>query len=452
MSRFVVLGGCGAVGRVVVRTLAAFGSCEEVVLADLDVDTASSLAAALTAKAKVTASKVDASDVASVRAAVRSAVVAVNCVGPFYKFARPVLQACIDERVDYVDICDDVDATLELLNMDADVKVAGIRALIGMGNSPGLTNILGRVASDIFLDEVESIDVSHCHGGEEFEGAGVVAHRLHGMGMDIPMYLDGELRNVHFFEKDGIDLQGDVDFYSIGKERVFPYPHPEQITMPQHIRCRRVTNRGTVLPQQYFHLTTEVARASLSGTGPLILGKEEVPRDDAIPWLLRQRDRLLRVLNFGSQKGCMRVAVSGTCGGARADYIFSVASIDGQGALGEGTGIPAACGAILMQQGRASGPGVLPPEAAVRPLDFLNVIEKVLAMEKKRPNGKRFEGLVVQRVRTDGSLVKFRLTKSLIAWCIVTKRLRQTSLLLRLGVSGIAVAVMAGLAWRCGLL
>jgi saccharopine dehydrogenase (NAD+, L-lysine-forming) len=41
-------------------------------------------------------------------------------------------------------------------------------------------------------------------------------------------------------------------------------------------------------------------------------------------------------------------------------------------ALGEGTGIPAAIGALLMLEGRVDGPGIRPPEAAVHPDDFLD--------------------------------------------------------------------------------
>ena len=399
MSTVVVLGGSGAVGRVAVRTLAAFGSCERVVLADIDLARAREVQADLGDGVDVV--HVDAGDVASVRSAVRGAVVALNCTGPFYRFARPVLQGCIDEGVDYVDVCDDVDATLDLLSMDTQVKDAGVKALIGMGNSPGITNLLGRLAADMLLQETWSIDIFHAHGGEAFEGPGVVAHRLHGMSMDIPMFLEGEQRTVRFFEPDGMALRERVDFHLIGSDiPVYPYPHPEQITMPQHIACQQVTNRGTVLPDAYFELTTEVARLGLTSLEPIAVGGTQVvPRDFAIAWLLQQRDRLLSELDFGSQRGCTRVAVRGLRKGEPTTFVFSLASTDQ--ALGEGTGIPAAMGAILMQRGRVKGPGVLPPEAAIAPLDFLSLVKPVLATTGQQGS---FEGVVVERIRVDGSI------------------------------------------------
>jgi saccharopine dehydrogenase (NAD+, L-lysine-forming) len=399
MSTVVVLGGSGAVGRVAARTLAAFGSCERVIIADIDTERARQVQAELGSDA-VEVVAVDAGDIASVRGVVRGAAVALNCTGPFYRFARPVLQACIDEGVDYVDVCDDVDATLELLGMDEAAKAAGIRALIGMGNSPGITNLLGRLAADMLLDECWSIDIYHAHGGEAFEGPGVVAHRLHGMGMDIPMFLEGELSYVRFFEPAGMALRETVDFHLIGRDvPVYPYPHPEQITMPRHIDCRQVTNRGTVLPDAYFELTTEVARLGLTGQQPIsVAGQPVVPRDFAIAWLLEQRDRLLEELDFGAQRGCTRVAVRGLRKGEPTTFVFSLASTDQ--ALGEGTGIPAAMGAILMQRGKVAGPGVLPPEAAA-PLDFLALVKPVLATTGQQGS---FEGVVVERIRADGSV------------------------------------------------
>jgi saccharopine dehydrogenase (NAD+, L-lysine-forming) len=399
MSSVVVLGGSGAVGRVTAKTLKAFGSFDRVVIADIDTARAAEVQAALGDGVEVVF--VDASQPDSVREVVRGATVAVNCTGPFYRFARPVLQACIDEGVDYVDVCDDVDATLDLLSMDDAVKAAGIRALIGMGNSPGITNLLGRLAADMLLDECWAIDIYHAHGGEDFEGPGVVAHRLHGMSMDIPMFLEGELRQVRFFEPDGLALRETVDFHLIGRDvPVYPYPHPEQITMPRHIACRQVTNRGTVLPDAYFELTTEVARLGLTAQEPLeVAGQSVVPRDFAIAWLLQQRDRLLEELDFGAQRGCTRVAARGLRKGEPTTFVFSLASTDQ--ALGEGTGIPAAMGAILMQRGKVAGPGVLPPEAAITPFDFLSLVKPVLA---HLGEGGSFEGVFVERIRADGSV------------------------------------------------
>jgi saccharopine dehydrogenase (NAD+, L-lysine-forming) len=398
MAAVVVLGGCGAVGSVAARTLAARGEFDRVVIADIDEGGARALAERL-GTGRVSAVRVDAGDEASVRDAVRGAGVVLNCTGPFYRFAGSVLRGVLAARVPYVDVCDDVDATHELLALDEDARRAGIPAVIGMGNSPGITNLLARFAADHLLDEVESVDIYHAHGGEPVEGAGVIAHRFHCLSMDIPMFLDGRLRTVRFFEPEGLALRARVDLPRIGKAvQVYPYPHPEQITLPRHLRLRRVTNRGTVLPDEYYRLTTEVARLGLATREPLdVGGATVVPQDFAIAWLQRERTRLLREAGFGTQRGCVKVAVAGTRQGQARQYVFTLSSESE--ALGEGTGIPAAIGALLLLHGKVRGPGVLPPEAAFDPVDFLALVRPVLRLGDR---GASFDGLVVERIDEDG--------------------------------------------------
>jgi saccharopine dehydrogenase (NAD+, L-lysine-forming) len=134
-----------------------------------------------------------------------------------------------------VDINDDVDATREVLKMDKDAKVANITALIGMGSSPGVTNLLAKFAAENFLDSVESIDLYHAHGGEPLEGPGVIYHRIHSMTIDIPVFVNGRFKTVNFFEDTGRALEEEVEFHKLGKYRVHPYPHPETITLPRSI-------------------------------------------------------------------------------------------------------------------------------------------------------------------------------------------------------------------------
>ena len=124
-----------------------------------------------------------------------------------------------------------------------------------MGSSPGVTNLLALFAADELLDETESIDIFHTHGGEPVEGEGVIAHRFHCMSIDVPMFLDGELTYVKFFGPDGVALQEDVEFKLIGKTRVYPYPHPEQVTIPKYIKEMetRLASENKKAKDYYIH-------------------------------------------------------------------------------------------------------------------------------------------------------------------------------------------------------
>ena len=329
----------------------------------------------------------------------------INCIGPFYKTVRTILGEVIAAKLNYVDVCDDVDVTLDIFKLHDAAKTAGITALIGMGSSPGATNLLAKFAADHLLDETDAIDIFHAHGGELMEGEGVIGHRFHCMSIDIPMFLDGELRYVKFFEADGRALRRTFDFPAIGDNiKVYPYPHPEQVTLPKFIPLKQVTNRGTVLPDEYYTLTKDVCKAGLASREPLMVkGQPVVPYDFAMAYILRERERILRETNFGTQRGCCSVVVTGKKDGKYRQYRFHMASRSE--ALGEGTGIPAAIGAILMQQGKITEKGVLPPEGCVHPVDFIDLITKVMGLDKKdKGSHDAFSGVLVEQVDEDGKI------------------------------------------------
>ncbi|KAA0235295.1 MAG: Lysine 6-dehydrogenase [Acidimicrobiales bacterium] len=375
-GKVVVLGGCGAVGSVAVRTLAKSESVAEVVVADREVAAATELATSL--GPGVSAAQIDASDDMSIRSVIASADAVLNCVGPFYRTVGTVLRNVIAEGVDYVDVCDDVDVTLDILELDSVAREAGVRAVIGMGASPGITNLIAKYIADAFLDTTDSIDIFHTHGGEPVEGPGVVGHRFHCMSIEIPMFIDGQLIHVGYFEPEGIALRQSFDFPGIGDDiPIFPYPHPEQVTLPRTIACRRVTNKGSVLPIEYYELTAEACRLGLdSREAVAVAGRDVVPFDFTVAWLIRERERLLHETGFGSQRGCMSVVVAGSQGGEAHEYRVHMTS--SSQALGEGTGTPAAAGVLLLLAGKVGGPGVLPPEAAVDPSDFLEVMRALM--------------------------------------------------------------------------
>ena len=403
MAKVIVLGGCGAVGRVAVKTLAAQDLFTHVVIGDRDREGAAAVIAEL-GNPKVSAVTLDAADPASIRTAIQGCDLVLNCVGPFYKTVKNIIRTVIEAGINYVDVCDDVDVTLEILDMDADARQAGISALIGMGSSPGATNILARFAAESLLEETDSIDIFHAHGGEPFEGAGVIGHRFHCMSIDIPMFLDGKLRYVKYFEEDGLALRQTFDFPVLGNNiQLYPYPHPEQVTIPKYIKVNQVTNKGTVIPDEYYELTRELCRLGLAGREPVMVGDRPViPAEFATAYIIRERERILQETNFGSQRGCCSVVVKGKKDGQYQEYRFHMAS--GSQALGEGTGIPAAIAVILMQQGKIDRKGVFPPEGGVNPADFIDLISTVMKLGEKKPDDDSFSGVIVESVDAQGTV------------------------------------------------
>ncbi len=403
MAKIAVLGGCGAVGSVAAKAVADQG--HQVVLADRNTTRAAELAAEWGGD-KAVVFELDAFDPASITAAIEGCDVVLNCVGPFYKTVETVLGAVIEAGIDYVDVCDDVDVTDGVLGMDAKAKEAGVTALIGMGSSPGATNLLAKFAHDVLMDSTDSVDIFHAHGGEPFEGPGVIGHRFHCMTIEIPMYLDGELQYVDYFEPGGIALREKFTFPVLGDEvLLYPYPHPEQVTLPNYLNVQRVTNKGTVLPAEYYELTADMCRLGMASRDALdVKGQTVVPYDFAVSHIIRERERILEETNFGSQRGCCSVVVKGLRRGGYREYRFHMASRSQ--ALGEGTGIPAAGGVLLMLAGKIGPAGVHPPEGCVNPVDFIGLVPTLMKLDKSKEDGESFGGIIVEKIDEHGNVEK----------------------------------------------
>ncbi len=378
MGTIVVLGGAGGVGRVAVDALTHIDGVEDVVVADLSEAAAAEVVRSLGSD-KLRPAAVDVSDPEALAELLAGAQVLLNCVGPFYRFGPPTLRAAIRAGVGYVDICDDLDATRALLDMFDDARDAGVTALIGMGNSPGLANIFVKLCADDLLDEVTSADICHIHGGEPEEGAAVLKHRIHAMVNDVPLFVDGEFIAVRQLEESGKAYVREVEFRGVGTYPAYPYPHPETITLPVTFpTLRRATNNGVVYPLSYFEMTQDLVRAGMAAEEEIPVGELRVaPIDVMVALLQHERPALLAADGITGPGGCLRVDVSGTKDGEEHTYICSLTSA-GSGA-GEGTGIPAALGAALHLSGSLGDtPGVHPPEAIVPVDELLNLAGQVV--------------------------------------------------------------------------
>jgi saccharopine dehydrogenase-like NADP-dependent oxidoreductase len=399
MSRLVILGGCGAVGSTAVRSLAITSYYDEYVVADKDIAAARKLAAEL-GEGKVKAFELNADDPQNLRDAIAGASVILNCVGPFYKYGPPILKAAIEAGIDYVDICDDLDATEAMLEMDNAANEAGISALIGMGSSPGMANVLVKFTAETLLDKVDAVDIYHAHGGEDVEGPAVIKHRFHSMEIDIPMFLDGEYKTVRLFEESGRALEEETDFRDVGTYPVYGYPHPETITLPKYIKgIKRVTNLGLVIPVSYAELIKSMVRLGLTSDEPLeVQGEMIVPREFAVAFVISRRDGLLKEAGIDFARGCLKIVIKGEKDGEPSTYVFQMSS-SGMG-MGEGTGIPAAMGAIMMGQGKITLKGAFPPEAAVAPLDMIQLAGEVIKSSGKGDSAP----IYIEQIDKDGKV------------------------------------------------
>jgi saccharopine dehydrogenase-like NADP-dependent oxidoreductase len=151
----IVLGGAGAMGRITVRALTEYDDIDQITLADYSEERAREVASSLQCS-KVSVQQIDVTDEVRLRHLLHGADVVLNAVD--YTFNLSVLRACIHEKVHYADLGGLFHMTRKMMALNAEVAAAGITAIAGMGGTPGITNLLARLAVDR-LDQVDSIRV-----------------------------------------------------------------------------------------------------------------------------------------------------------------------------------------------------------------------------------------------------------------------------------------------------
>lgn len=151
----IVLGGAGAMGRIAVRALTEYQDIDQITIADYNEERAHLVAASLQAS-NIVVKQIDVNDEERLRALLHGADAILNAVE--YVFNLPVLKACIQEKVHYADLGGLFHMTRRLMDLTEEVSAAGITAILGMGGTPGITNVLARAAVDK-LDRVASIKV-----------------------------------------------------------------------------------------------------------------------------------------------------------------------------------------------------------------------------------------------------------------------------------------------------
>ncbi len=359
--RAAVLGGAGVMGSYAVEVLSRGKVFSDVVVADTNEERGRKIC---DGKDNVEFVRMDATDMNSITGIMKNVDVVVNCVGPFYKFASPILKAAIQNGVDYVDICDDYDATEELLGMDEMAKKEGVTCVIGLGASPGITNVAASYASQ-HLSEVESIGVYVTRGIKEEAGGAIPYHMLHCWLGEIPVYIEGERRRARGL----VDGQEWVNFPEpFGMASVYYFGHPETVTLPRYIKgVKNVYCKGTFFPSQFRDILLNLQSLGLLSTEPVMVnGKEIAPLDFLAAYVGKMVGGMAQMPDI-PEGGAVMVKVRGNKDGMPMEYTFS-----GIARMREATATPAAVGGEMIADGKIKMPGVNAPEGCVPAKDFLN--------------------------------------------------------------------------------
>jgi saccharopine dehydrogenase-like NADP-dependent oxidoreductase len=152
------------------------------------------------------------------------ATVVLNATGPFSRYGLTTVQAAIAAGVHYADVNDEVEPIQELFGSDAIDQAAcsaGITAVIGLGISPGLTNILARYGAQQ-MDTVTAVHMALATGPWT-RGRAVWAHRLHVNSGPATIYRDGTWQQVPAMSE-----QEEIIFPLAARSRLGPHSRPSR--------------------------------------------------------------------------------------------------------------------------------------------------------------------------------------------------------------------------------
>lgn len=271
--------------------------------------------------------------------------VIANFAGPYYRTGTAVLDACIDAGCDYLDICDDADATLELLDRGEAASAAGVRALVGMGSSPGVTNVLIRAAYD-YLGGATKVDLSWIVDVADVNDA-ALQHFWH---ICSPIDAEGKRGSVPAW---GAINRRQVAFPEpLGDRWVIELSHPEPITVPRFLGIQEVRNFGGIVPEDALVVNWALSRLG-AGTGAEV----EIGGVTAAGAASSLYARYLEVRDETEYLGGGLVV--DVRNGGEGLRFASADKIN----MEESTGVPAAAGIALMLEGHPEEVGVLAPES-----------------------------------------------------------------------------------------
>lgn len=358
--KILVLGGCGAMGTEATRDLALHSDFESVTVADVDLGRAQQLADELGERTH--ARQVDVGDQNGLVQLFGDYDLVLNCTN--YTFGMVVTEAAIAARRSLLDL-GGLYNTPKQLAMSDQAKEAGVTVVLGMGATPGVTNLMARAGS-AHMEVVHEVHVHFATYRPIAPSPGLLMTVLDEFSPETTRfyYERGEMIETPPFHG-----EKKVRFAApVGEVSTWFVPHSETHTLPRFFPgIERVDVRGTWCPEimtalrHYGEVGLLSTTPGPSGTAPrdilrdVFLGRPEWPELDE--WAF-----LVNVEVMGRREDCEVVATYNLSHAPVAEWGYS--------ATARVTGIPAAIGAQRLARGEVSGKGVMGPEAAFEPWPF----------------------------------------------------------------------------------
>jgi len=238
-----VLGASGQIGAYTVQDLIEFCGEKDVIASSRKMGNVKKAMDDLKLSRKVKMMELDANETAKVLDTIKKEKVesVINCA--WYQTNLGVMDACLRGSATYTDLGGFFDTCLKQIDLHKKWKDAGINATIGLGSTPGMTNVAGAAGAKR-LDKVDAIDIVCAWGNTlPVKEAGWPGYSIRTVldefTQESTQWIDGR------YQKQRI-LGGETDVIMpdpIGKVKAYYIKHSEPATMGKYLKSNRVTFR-----------------------------------------------------------------------------------------------------------------------------------------------------------------------------------------------------------------
>ena len=290
----------------------------------------------------------DLSDRQAVRAAIAEHHLVIHCAGPFSYRDAHVLETCITQGVNYLDVADNPRYVREALQLRQAAAAQGVTAIVSTGVFPGISNSMVRQGVEQ-LDEAVSVHLSYVVAGSG--GAGVTVMRTTFLELQhtFSAWLNGAWQTVKpYSQREAVVFP--APYHRCG---VYWFNTVEAMTLPASFPLKTVVTKFGSVPDVYNQLTWLMAHW---------LPKRWLHQPDTIEFLADVSYRMTAVSDRFSGIGiAMRVDIDGINDHAPTRYTATFLHPDTAAAAGMGTGSVAQ----FLLSGELHMPGVWPVEKAL---------------------------------------------------------------------------------------
>ena len=278
----------------------------------------------------------------------------------------PLMDACLKTGVDYLDTANYEprdEAKFEYKWQWAyreRYEQAGIMALLGSGFDPGVTNVFCAYARDHVFDEIETIDILDCNGGD------------HGHAFATNFNPEINIREItqrgRYWEKgawkeiDAMSQSRVFDFPAVGERTAYLLYHEELESLVQHIPGLQRIRFWMTFGEEYIKHLTVLQNVGMTSIEPVEFQGQKIIPLEFLKALLPDPASLAENYTGKTSIGCL---IEGVKDGKRKSvFIYNVCDhaetyreVRSQ-AVSYTTGVPATVGAEMMLSGAWKKPGV----------------------------------------------------------------------------------------------